>query len=271
MTDEIAYNTADLDDGYEAHLLTVEQISTSVALFQGCFREVQTLYPQAVEKLQFNETLKRIFDRLVGDLISNTQQGLKSAGVRSLEDIRRHRQRLAAFSPPVEQERRQLKDFLYENLYFSPALAGEKEDAERIIGELFAHSAVDQPEQFGEGRLRLDRNDAGAQAAKGGNAVADMCAHVKHQIATLDESAIEPIHGRRTGPIAVVDSQRADDAACGPEGVAHRIKPCWAVETALLSLWQAASRHAARPEALILRAAAQGRYARTESPATATH
>ncbi|HEX9110561.1 MAG TPA: deoxyguanosinetriphosphate triphosphohydrolase, partial [Terriglobales bacterium] len=61
------------------------------------------------------------------------------AGVRSLGDIRCHAERLAAFSPPVEQERRQLKDFLYENLYFSPALESEKEDAERIIGELFAH------------------------------------------------------------------------------------------------------------------------------------
>jgi dGTPase len=139
LTDEIAYNTADLDDGYEAHLLTVEQISGNVTMFQTCFREVQTLYPHAVEKLQFNETLKRMFDRLVGDLITNTQQALKSADVCSLEDIRRHRQRLAAFSPKVEQERRRLKDFLYENLYFSPALEGEKEDAERIIGELFAH------------------------------------------------------------------------------------------------------------------------------------
>ena len=139
LADEIAYNTADLDDGYEAHLLAVEQISSNAALFQGCSQEVQTLYPHAAEKLQFNETLKRMFNRLVGDLITNTQQRLKNAGVHSLEDIRRHSERLAAFSPPVEQERRQLKDFLHENLYFSPALEGEKEDAERIIGELFAH------------------------------------------------------------------------------------------------------------------------------------
>jgi dGTPase len=139
LTDEIAYNTADLDDGYEAHLLTVEQISSSVVMFQVCFQEAQTLYPHAAEKLQFNESLKRMFNRLVSDLITNTQQRLQNAGVHSLEDIRRHWERLAAFSPPVEQERRQLKDFLYENLYFSPALAGEKEDAERIIGELFAH------------------------------------------------------------------------------------------------------------------------------------
>ncbi len=139
LTDEIAYSTADLDDGFEARLLTLEQIASSAALFQSCLRDVQTLYPNATEKLQFNEALKRVFDRLVGDLITHTQQRLQNAGVRSLEDIRRHPERLGAFSPPIERERRQLKDFLHENLYFSPALEGEKEDAERIIGELFAH------------------------------------------------------------------------------------------------------------------------------------
>ena len=139
LTDEIAYNTADLDDGYEARLLTVEQISGSAHLFDDCYRQAQTLYPQAAEKLLFNEALKRVFDRLVSDLITNTRHRLKQAGAETLDAIRRHSERLAGFSPEVEEERRQLKDFLYENLYFSPALEGEKEDAERIIGELFAH------------------------------------------------------------------------------------------------------------------------------------
>ena len=139
LTDEIAYNTADLDDGYEAHLLTVEQISSSVALFDQCFREAQARYPAAAEKLQFNEALKHVFDLLVSDLITSIKRRLEQAGVQSLDAIRRHPERLAAFSPPVEQQRREIKGFLHENLYFSPALEGEKEDAERIIGELFAH------------------------------------------------------------------------------------------------------------------------------------
>jgi dGTPase len=139
LTDEIGYNTADLDDGYEAHLLTVEQIAGSVGVFDKSYREVKAQYPDAAEKLLFNEALKRVFNCLVSDLISNTRQRLEQAGVQSVDDIRRHPERLAAFSAPVAEERRQLKQFLYENLYFSPALEGEKEDAERIIGELFAH------------------------------------------------------------------------------------------------------------------------------------
>jgi len=139
LTDEIAYNTADLDDGYEARLLTVEQIADGVDLFKVHYSEARRCYPEAPEKLVFNEALKSILDGFVGDLITNTAQRVRDAGVRSLDDVRRHGERLAAFSAPVEEERRRLKDFLYENLYYSPALAMEKEDAERITGELFAH------------------------------------------------------------------------------------------------------------------------------------
>jgi dGTPase len=139
LTDEIAYNTADLDDGFEARLLTVEQVADSVNLFARHYHDAKRLYPNAAEKMVFNEALKSIFDGLVGDLIKNTAQRAQAAGVHSLEDVRRHGERLAAFSPPVEEQRRQLKDFLYENLYYSPALAAEKEDAERITRELFAH------------------------------------------------------------------------------------------------------------------------------------
>ncbi len=73
LTDEIAYNTADLDDGCEAHLLTIEQIAESSEIFERSYREVREVYPSAPEKLQFNETLKRVFDGLVSDLIANTR------------------------------------------------------------------------------------------------------------------------------------------------------------------------------------------------------
>jgi dGTPase len=137
LTDEIAYNTADLDDGYEAHLLSLDQIREGVPVFERFYREVEQIYPDAPDKLQFNETVKRVLNLFVDDLITNTRARLKQAGIRTLEDVRGHSERLAAFSAPVETARKQSKDFLYENLYFSSALAGEKDDAERVVGELF--------------------------------------------------------------------------------------------------------------------------------------
>jgi dGTPase len=138
LTDEIGYNTADLDDGYEAHLLTLEQIRADLPIFEKFFREVEQTYPHVPDKLKFNEALKGVFNRLTGDLITNAQARLKWTGIETLTDVRLHPQRIATFSPEVEAERQQIKDFLHENLYYSPSLAEEKNDAEQIVTELFA-------------------------------------------------------------------------------------------------------------------------------------
>jgi dGTPase len=137
LADEIAYDTADLDDGYEARLLTLAQIRDGIPVFDGFYREAERAYPQAIEKLKFNEALKGVLDRMVGDFIVNLQNEIRSAGVHSLEDVRACPRRLAVFSPEVEAERRGAKAFLYKTLYFSAALDPEKNDAERVIRELF--------------------------------------------------------------------------------------------------------------------------------------
>ena len=138
LTDEIGYNTADLDDGYEAHLLTLEQIRLGVPIFEHFYGEVEQTCPNATAKLKFNEALKGVFNRLAGDLIVNTQAQIKQAGIETLTDLRQSKERIAAFSADVEAERKKIKDFLYENLYYSPSLAGEKDDAEQIVTTLFA-------------------------------------------------------------------------------------------------------------------------------------
>src|ERR1700719_3255713 len=111
LTDEIGYNTADLDDGYEAHLLTLDQVRAGVPVFEYFFRQAEQTYPDAAEKLKFNEALKGIFNRLTGDLITNTQARLQQAGTATLADIRLHKERLAAFSAEVEADRKQIKNF----------------------------------------------------------------------------------------------------------------------------------------------------------------
>jgi dGTPase len=162
ITDEIAYNTADLDDGYEAHLLTFDQIREGIPLFAQFLEEVKHLYPGTPNKLQFNEVLRRMLNRWVTDLIENTGRAIEdvdrscskaqpttqSDGGKeqacaeealhvTLEQVRLNPVRLAGLSPNAEVERRQTKDFLYANLYYSPALEPEKEAAERIITDLF--------------------------------------------------------------------------------------------------------------------------------------
>jgi dGTPase len=137
LADEIAYSTADLDDGYEARLLTLDQIRAGVPVFERFYREVEQLYPESIEKLKFNEALKRMLDGFVGDLINNTQEQIRASRVSTLEDVRAYPDRLVKLSSELERERLAAKQFLYSNLYFSATLDPEKNDAERVITELF--------------------------------------------------------------------------------------------------------------------------------------
>ncbi len=137
FTDEIAYNTADLDDGYEARILTLEGIRQGVPIFERFYREVDACHPEARDKLKFNEALKRMLDRMVSALIAETRRRLAAAGVQSLGDVRACPHRLAAFSPELDAERAQAKEFLYQKLYFSDALQPEKAEAEQVVRELF--------------------------------------------------------------------------------------------------------------------------------------
>ena len=139
LTDEIAYSTADLDDGYEAKLLRLPQIRQRVPVFERFFIEAEAKYPNAPDKLKFNEALKRVLNRFVTDLIENTNQRARQAGVHSLDELRHYPDRLAGFSPEVEEERREAKAFLYEALYNCKSLEPEKGLAERVVGEVFAH------------------------------------------------------------------------------------------------------------------------------------
>jgi len=138
LTDEIAYSTADLDDSVEARILTREQVRQGVPLFARLHAEVSQRYPGAAEKLKFNETLKRVLDRLVSDLITHSRKLISKAGVKSVEEVRNFPQRLAAFSPEIDQERQEIKDFLYRNVYFSAGLQPDKKQAEQVIADMFA-------------------------------------------------------------------------------------------------------------------------------------
>lgn len=137
LTDEIAYSTADLDDGLEAKILTLEQIRDGVPVFARYYGAVEQLYPAASDKLKFNETLKRLLDYLVSDLIASVKDRIAAAGVDSVDAVRHCRERLAGFTPEGEAGRKQIKSFLYDHLYYSQTLTADKDRAEQIVAELF--------------------------------------------------------------------------------------------------------------------------------------
>jgi dGTPase len=137
FVDEIAYNTADLDDGYESKLLDTGMICSSVPMFQQFYSEVNRSQPQGREKLKFNEALRRSLNHLATDLIENTRRQVQLSGAQSVEDVRRLPRRLAGFSTAVATENATLKQFLFEQLYNHPAIVTDRERSVEALAQLF--------------------------------------------------------------------------------------------------------------------------------------
>jgi dGTPase len=137
LVDEIAYNTADLDDGFEARLLDLDQLRAEVPVFETAYQEVDRTHPNGLQKLKFNEALKRVLDRLATDLIEHTRRQIEASGAKSVEDIRRLPKRLASFSAEMAEQNARLKRFLFLRLYSHPAIADDRSRSVAALDELF--------------------------------------------------------------------------------------------------------------------------------------
>jgi dGTPase len=138
LADEIAYLTADLDDGVEAEILTVKQIRAGVRLFERYFAPIAAAHPGAPEKLLFQETLKLMLNALADDLVTEIRRRVQDFGVRDMAGIRQAPERLAAFSTEMEAFRHEAKQFLYQNLYLCDDLALGHSQAVEVVTDLFA-------------------------------------------------------------------------------------------------------------------------------------
>jgi len=138
LADEIAYLTADLDDGLESGILTLDQVREQVALFRGFHDQAHSDYPAAPGKLTANEALKRMLNALVTDLMNEVRRQVAEMGLATLDQVRRAPRRLAALSPPMESARAAAKTFLYDNFYNSPGMEEGHARADEVVQGLFA-------------------------------------------------------------------------------------------------------------------------------------
>ena len=147
LADEIAYLTADLDDGVESGLLDINHIREHVDILARCYRMVEQEHVGIEEKFLFNEALQLMQNTLTDDLIATTRQNVQAIGANSLADVRRHPSRLAIFSPQAEAERLQEKRYLYDTLYTCEALENEHDKAEQVVTSLFDYW-INDPEEL---------------------------------------------------------------------------------------------------------------------------
>jgi dGTPase len=139
VADEIAYNCADLDDGYESKLLTLPLIRRGVPLFDRLYRPIERRYPSAPEKLKFNEALKRVMNAFVTDLIDSTRGRLRKCDVRSVAQVRLIPRRLVGAGPAAARERKRLKEFLFRKLYSHSEVRAERAKIVKALEGLFEY------------------------------------------------------------------------------------------------------------------------------------
>jgi dGTPase len=141
LADEIAYNNHDVDDGLRSGLLTLEQLE-GISLFARHAREARAEFPQLGERRMIHETIRRMIDAQVTDLLEETQRRIAAHAVESLADVEQA-PALAGFSAAMQAENRELKTFLREALYRHFQVVRMTSKARRVIQDLFAAFSAD--------------------------------------------------------------------------------------------------------------------------------
>jgi len=136
VADEIAYNNHDVDDGLRSGLLTVEPLR-QVRLFAEQYDEVRRRYPDIPPRRAIYETVRRMINRVVTDLIENSRDRIETAGVRNIEDVRRQALSLIEFRAEIREQSQELKRFLRKNLYAHKRVARMMAEASKLVRELF--------------------------------------------------------------------------------------------------------------------------------------
>ncbi len=137
LADEVAYNTADLDDAWSAGLITAVEIAEAVPQYREILETVETQFPGATDREQFHEALRQLINVLVTGLIQGTVAAAEASGAANFEDVRLYPRRVAAFTAEASETSRALKRFLNGRIYSSEALGADRQLSMSRIAELF--------------------------------------------------------------------------------------------------------------------------------------
>lgn len=136
LADEIAYNNHDIDDGLRANLISIEQLC-EVELFSDQHDAVLKIYPKLTGRRLVHETIRRIINQLVVDLIEASRKNIDSAMPETIADVRKHKTDLITFSDKIKEQSLELKQFLRTNLYRHYRVHRMSTKAHHIIQKLF--------------------------------------------------------------------------------------------------------------------------------------
>jgi dGTPase len=189
LADAIAYNNHDVDDGVRAGLLNVEDLR-EVRMFERCYSTVIDKYPGVSPRRQLYETIRRMVDYLVSDLIVHAGRSIGEAKVDSIDAVRRQPRQLISLSDAALEEHQELKRFLRAKLYNHPKVREVMDEARATLRMLFEAYFSDPSRLPPEHQAVVARADAeGGQSARA-RVVADYVAGMTDRFAFIERARL---------------------------------------------------------------------------------
>ncbi len=136
ISDDIAYDNHDIDDGIRAGLLTIDQLC-DLPFVEQRWRAICGRYPGARHEALLRELIREQIGLMVNDVIETTRARITETGIQTAEDVRTAGRTIGGFSDELAGRERQLKSFMYANLYHHPTQISAAERAAQVVSDLF--------------------------------------------------------------------------------------------------------------------------------------
>jgi dGTPase len=182
LADAIAYNNHDVDDGVRAGLLNVEELQ-DVRVFERFHTEVVRRYPTSPARRQLYETIRRMVDYLVSDLITQSQENIAKSKVDNIQAVRAQSKPLIALSEDVLAQHQELKRFLRAKLYNHPKVRHVMDEAGATLKTLFDSYMKDSSRLPPEHQALVARAEAAGGRSAAARVVADYVAGMTDRFA----------------------------------------------------------------------------------------
>ena len=136
LSDDIAYNNHDIDDGYRAGKFKIKDLC-EIPIIKGIYKNIIDEYSNISEFMIIQELVRRLIGFMVNDLVFQTKKNLKDLKPKDVVDIRNHNEPTACFSLEMQNQDIQLKKFLRKKVYTHKSMEKDRDKSKKIIKELF--------------------------------------------------------------------------------------------------------------------------------------
>ncbi len=146
VSDEIAYDNHDIDDGLTSGLIEEKDL-LKTPLWKEASSYIKKRNLNLSDKMRKYQIIRSLIDTQIKDLVSSSEKNIKDAGIKKLSDVRANKKKLISFSKDIEAKRAKLRQLLMENLYSNFRVVRMSNKARRFITQLF-NAYIDKPEQL---------------------------------------------------------------------------------------------------------------------------